>query len=334
MKAVVWTRYGSPDVLQYEDVEKPDPKDNEVLIRIHAATVTMGDCEMRGLNLPLIFSLLMRILFGLTKPKRVMILGMEFAGEIESIGKDVKRYKIGDQIFGSPEMSFGSYAEYKCLSEGGVFEKMPKKATFGESAASVVGVSEALHFLGAAEIETGQKVLINGAGGSIGTAAVQYARSLGAHVTAVDSSDKLEMLRSIGAEDVIDYRKEKYTHRTETYDVIFDVVGKGSFLGNMRSLKKKGKLLIGNPRIRHFFQKIWASITSSKKMIVGTAVYDRETLMAIRELLETEKIKPVIDREYPLERIQEAHKYVESGLKKGNVVINITDEEGNERRRP
>jgi NADPH:quinone reductase-like Zn-dependent oxidoreductase len=239
LKAVVWTRYGTPDVLQYGDVEKPVPKDNEVLIRVHAATVTMGDCEMRGLNLPLIFSLPMRIVFGLTKPKRVTILGMEFAGEIESIGKDVKRYKIGDQVFGFPEMSFGSYAEYKCLSEDGVFEKMPNKATFGESAASVVGVSEALHFLGAADIETGQKVLINGAGGSIGTAAVQYARSFGARVTAVDSSDKLEMLRSIGAEDVIDYRKEKFTDRTDTYNVIFDVVGKGSFSGNMRSLKKR-----------------------------------------------------------------------------------------------
>ncbi len=327
MKAIVWTGYGPPDVLQFKEVEKPIPKDDEVLIRIHAATVTMGDCEMRSLNLPLMFSLPMRFYFGFRKPKRINILGMEFAGEIESVGKNVKKFNIGDQVFGSPEMKLGTYTEYKCLPEDGIFEKKADNASYGESAASVVGTSETLHFLGAVDIKKDQKVLINGAGGSIGTAAVQYARSFGAHVTAVDSLDKLEMLGSIGADEVIDYKTDNYTDRSDTYDVIFDVVGKGSFSGNIRSLKKNGKLLIGNPRIRHIFQKIWTAITSSKRMIVGTIVYDRATLTEIRKLIETERIRPVIDRQYTLEQAAEAHIYVESGQKKGNVVINIIAED-------
>jgi NADPH:quinone reductase-like Zn-dependent oxidoreductase len=323
VKAVVWTEYGPPDVLQIEEVEKPVPKDNEVLIRIHAATVTMGDCEIRSLRLPLMFSLPLRFYYGFMKPKRATILGMEFAGEIESVGKNVEKFKVGDQIFGTPEMSMGTYAEYKCLPENGVFTIKPKNATFGESAAAVVGVSETLHFLGPIGLKKDQKVLIIGAGGSIGTAAVQYARSFGAHVTAVDLEEKHDMLRSIGANEVIDHTKEDLTKRRDTFDVIFDTVGKGTFKGNLRSLKKNGILTIGNPRLRHVLQKIWASIASSKKMIIGITEYDDATLEAIKDLIQTEKIIPVIDRRFDLEQVQEAHRYVESGQKKGNVIISI-----------
>ena len=328
MKAIVWTKYGSSDGLQLGEVEKPAVQDNEVLIRIYAATVTAGDCEMRSLKFPLFLSLPMRIYVGLRKPRRTTILGQELAGEIESVGKDVKLFKEGDQVFAATGFGFGAYAEYICLPEEpkemeGVVAIKPANMTYQEAATVPVGGLNALHFLRKGNIQSGQKVLINGAGGSIGTIAVQLAKSFEAEVTGVDSTGKLDMLRSIGADQVIDYTQEDFTKSSETYDVIFDVVGKGSFSRSIRSLKKKGFYLLANPGLSRSVRGLWTSMTSSKKVIGGTASYKTEDLILLKELIETGKIKSVIDRRYPLEQTAEAHSYVEKGHKKGNVVITL-----------
>ena len=328
MKAIVYEKYGPPDVLQLKEVEKPTIKNNEVLIRIYAATVTAGDCEMRRLKFPIWLWLLMRIYVGLRKPKRITILGQELAGEIEAVGKDVKLFKKGDQVFAATGFSMGAYAEYICLPEEpkemeGMLAIKPVNMTYEETTAVPVGGLNALHFLRKGNIQSGQKVLINGAGGSIGTFAVQLAKSFGAEVTGVDSTRKLDMLRSIGADQVIDYAQEDFTKSRKTYDVIFDIVGKGSFSGCIRSLKQNGRYLLANPRLSSSVRGLWTSMTSSKKVIGGTVSYKTEDLIFLKELIEAGKIKAVIDRRYPLEQIAEAHSYVEKGHKKGNVVITV-----------
>lgn len=327
MKAIVWTKYGSPDVLRLKEIAKPTPKANEVLIKIHATTVTAGDCEARNLKMPILIRLPMRMYAGLRKPKRITILGQELAGEIEAIGKDVKHFKTGDQVFGTTGLGFGGYAQYICLPEEsamGVLATKPAKASYEEAAAVPTGGLEALHFIRKGNIQPREKVLIIGAGGSIGTFAVQLAKYFGAEVTGVDSSGKLNMLRSIGADLVIDYTQEAFTKNGETYDVIFDVPGKSSFSGSMRSLKQNGRYLLANPGMSHAFQGPWASMRSGKKVIFGAASQTTEDLIFLRDLIETGKIKAVIDRSYPLEQIPEAHRYVETGHKKGNVVITVS----------
>ena len=324
MKAIICTRYGPPDVLRLKDVEKPTPKDNEVLIKVHATTVTQGDCELRSLKVPLSLQLLMRIGFGFRGPRK-RILGQELAGEIESVGKDVKLFKKGDQVFALTGFRLGAYAEYDCLPEKALIASKPANMTYEEAAAVPLGGLHALHFLRKANIQNGQKVLINGAGGSIGTFAVQLAKSLGAEVTGVDSTKKLDMLRSIGADHVIDYTKEDFTKSGETYDVIFDVVGKSSFSGCIRSLKENGFYLLGNPGLSQQVRGLWTTRTSSKKVIGGMVSYETKDPTILKELIETGKIRLVIDRRYPLEQTAEAHRYVDTGQKTGNVVITVED---------
>ena len=328
MKAIVWTKYGSPDVLQLKEVEKPAPKEDEVLVKVYAAAVTAGDCEMRSLKFPLFLSLPMRIYVGLIKPTRLNILGMDLAGEIEAAGKVVKRFKEGDQVFGSSGFGMGAYAEYISRPEKpeemeGLLAIKPANMTYEEAAAVPTGGLEALHFLRKGNIQSGQKVLINGAGGSIGTFAVQLAKYYGAEVTGVDSTGKLDMLRSIGTDQVIDYMQEDFTENGQTYDVIFDVVGKSSFSGSMRSLKQNGRYLLANPGLSQRVRGRWTSMISSKRVIIGAADQKAEDLVFLKELIEAGKIKSVIDRRYPLEQTAEAHRYVDKGHKKGNVVITM-----------
>ena len=324
MKAIVCRRYGPPEVLQLKEVERPAPKDNEVLVRVHATTVTAGDCEIRRFKMPVWLWLPARIGFGIRGPRK-RILGQELAGEIESVGKDVKLFKKGDQVFALTGFRLGAYAEYDSLPEEGLIAKKPANMTYEQAAALPLGGLHASHYLRKANIQSGQKVLINGAGGSIGTVAVQLAKSLGAEVTAVDSERKLAMLRSIGADKVIDYSTEDFTKGGETYDVIFDVVGKSSFSGCIMSLKERGVYLLGNPGLSQQVRGLWTSRTSAKK-VVGGASYGGEDLILLKELVEAGKIRPVIDRSYPLEEIAEAHRYVDTGQKAGNVVITVAHE--------
>ena len=326
MKAITWTKYGPPNVLRLSEVAKPAPKDDQVLIRIVAATVTAGDTEMRNLKFPFYLSFLMRLFVGLIKPSRITILGMELAGEIEAVGKAVTRFKVGDQIFGTTGFGFGAYAEYICLPAessdmAAVLAVKPANISFAEAAAVPTGGLEALHFLKKADIRDSQKVLIYGSGGSIGTFAVQLAKHFGAEVTSVDSAPKLDMLRSIGADHVIDYTTTDFTDNGISYDVIFDVVGKSSFSGSINSLTKNGRYLIANPKLSYLLRSVLISMTSSKKVIIGAANQKLEHLLFLRELIEAGVLKSVIDRSYPLEQIVEAHRYVETGRKKGNVVI-------------
>ncbi len=318
MKAIVWTKYGSPDGLQLKELAKPTPKDNEVLIRIRAATVTAGDCEVRSLKLPFMLGIPLRIYFGVGNPSE-KILGQEFAGEVEAVGKDVTRFKVGDSVFGTPGLSFGAYAEYICLRETAAMTIKPSNMTYEEAAGLTIGGLEALHFLKQGNIQNGQKVLINAAGGSIGTFAVQLAKHYGAEVTGVDSTGKLDTMRSIGADHVIDYTRDDFTKRGETYDVIYDVVGKSSFSGCIQSLKPNGRYLLGNAGLSQMLQ---ARLTN-KKVIMGTANLNTKDLLFLKDLVEQGKIKTVIDRHYPLEQMADAHRYVESGQKKGNVIITI-----------
>jgi NADPH:quinone reductase-like Zn-dependent oxidoreductase len=324
MKAMIWTKYGPPEVLQLQEVEKPVPKDNEVLIKIHATTVFAGDTELRSLKIPIYFWIYGRIMFGLRRPK-IKILGQELAGEIEAVGKDVTRFKIGDQVFGATGMGLGTYAEYVCFPEEGVLTLKPSNMNFEEAAAVPVGGLNALHFLRKGNIQPGQKVLINGAGGSIGTFAVQLAKHFGAEVTVVDNTRKLDMLRSIGADQVIDYTQEDFTQSGQTYDVIFDVVGKASFSGCIRSLNENGVYLQAVVALSRIVRGRWTSWRSNKKVIGGLASYRTEELIFLKELIETGKIKTIIDRRYPLEQMVEAHRYVETGDKTGHVIITVAN---------
>jgi NADPH:quinone reductase-like Zn-dependent oxidoreductase len=321
MKAIIWTKYGSVDGLQLQEIAKPTPKDDEILIKIHAATASRADTEFRSLKLPLLFAIPIRLYLGLRRPTRIKILGTEFAGEIVSTGKEVTGYKPGDQIFGYTGLHMGTYAEYMCLTEkpsamASVYANKPVNVTYEQAAALPFGGLEALHALRQANIQPKQKVLIV-------TYAVQLAKHYGAEVTGVDKAGKLEMIRSIGADYAIDYAQEDFTKRGQVYDVIFDTIGKSPFSGSLRSLKENGAYINANPGLLGGIRMRRASKNSSKRIIPWTGGYTVKNLFALKELVEAGTIRPVIDRRYPLEQIAEAHRYVESGDKKGNVVITV-----------
>jgi NADPH:quinone reductase-like Zn-dependent oxidoreductase len=323
MKAIVATKYGSPDVLQLKEVENPIPEDNEVLIRIYATTATTADAMMR--QGPPLFG---RFFTGLRRPKSP-IPGAVFAGEIEAVGKDVKLFKKGDQVFGETGNDTGTYAEYKCLPDEGALVSKPANMTYDEAAAVDEGALTALPFLrDKGEIQSGQKVLINGASGAIGTAAVQLAKCFGAEVTGVCSTTNLELVTSLGADKVIDYTKEDFTKSGQTYDIIFDTVGKSSFSRCKGSLTQRGVYLNPALGLPILLQMLWTSMIGSKKAMITFAGLRSSSekikdLLFLKELIEAGKIKPVIDRRYPLEQIAEAHRYVDKGHKKGSVVITV-----------
>lgn len=324
MKAIVMTKFGPPEVLQIQEVAKPVPKDNEVLIKIHATTVFAGDGELRSLKLPAEFRLPVWIYMSFFRPKPV-ILGQELAGEIEAVGKDVRQFKPGDQVFAATSFSLGSYAEYKCMPEtpgpmGGALALKPANLSYAEAAAVPVGGLEALHYFRKASIQSGERVLINGAGGSIGTMLVQMAKRHGAQVTAVDSAEKLDMLRSIGAERVLDYAREDFTRSGQKYDAIFDVVGKSSFSRSLHALTPTGRYLLVNPGLAQRFRARWAA-TGGKQVIHGAGSQNAEDLLRLKDLIEAGQLRPVIDRSYLLEQMAEAHRYVDQGHKKGNVAV-------------
>ncbi|MCZ7372207.1 MAG: NAD(P)-dependent alcohol dehydrogenase [Candidatus Methanoperedens sp.] len=323
MKAIVHTKYGPPDELQLKEVENPVPKDNEVLIKIHATTVTTSDCNVRNFTfVPKLFLLFARMYFGFKKPK-INILGIDLAGEIEAVGKDVKRFKKGDQVFGTPEPALGAHAEYTCIPEDGVLTIKPANTTWEEAASVSLG-NTALYFIrDMGKLQAGQKVLINGASGGIGTFAVQLAKYYGAEVTGVCSTTNLEMVKSLGADKVIDHTKEDFTKNGETYDVIFDVVGKTSFSHCKSLLKKKGVYLVNLIELPELIQMLWTSMIGGKKVKGGMAASRVDNLIFLKELMEAGKLKSVIDRSYPLEQTAEAFRYVEKGHKKGNVVITV-----------
>jgi len=322
MKAIVYERYGPPEVLQLKEVEKPTPKNNEVLIKTHATTVTSGDWRVRSLNVPAGFGLIMRLVFGVSRPKQP-ILGTELAGVVESVGKDVRKFKVGDQVFAFSDAAMGCHAEYKCMPEDGAVALKPPNLTYDEAAALSFGGTTALDFFRRGKLQRGEKVLVNGASGAVGTAAVQLARHFGCDVTGVCSTANVALVRSLGASQVIDYTQEDFTQNGETYDVIVDTAGTAPFSRSKASLKKGGRLLTLLAGLPDMLRIPWVSMTSSKKVIAGPAAGRAEDLHFLAGLAEAGAFKPVIDRRYPFEKIAEAHRYVDTGRKKGNVVITL-----------
>lgn len=330
MKAITFTEYGSPAVLKLNDVEKPTPNINEVLIRIHATSLNVGDLWARNFkaitpgkfSMPFLFWLPARMFFGWSKPK-VNILGSEFSGEVEAVGSDVKRFKKGDRVFGYRGQSMGANAEYLCVSESGMIAPMPANMTYEEAAAIPYGALTALSLLRKVNIQPGQKVLVNGASGGIGSAAVQLAKHFGAHVTGVCSTPRADFVKSIGADKVIDYTQEDFTQNGETYDLIFDIMNKSSFARCKDSLTPTGVYLLASFKMKQVFQMVWTSMTGGRKVVCALSEEKPADLVIIKDLAEAGKIKAIIDKRYPLEQTAEAHRYVEKGHKKGNIVITV-----------
>ncbi|WP_028596429.1 NAD(P)-dependent alcohol dehydrogenase [Paenibacillus assamensis] len=302
MRAIVCTKYGTPEVLELKDVMKPVPKDHEIQIKVYATTVTTGDCRIRSFTSPFLLWLPMRIVLGFTKPRNP-ILGVELAGEVEALGKKVKRFQVGDQVYALSGMRCGAHAEYICMSEHAVVALKPNNATYEEAAALPFGGTTALHFFRKGNIRAGMKVLIYGASGSVGTAAVQLASYLGAEITGVCSGRNADLVKSLGAEHVIDYTEEDFTARAEKFDIIFDAIGKRSKSDCTKVLAPNGKFLTVNG--------------------LGIAKVSADDLVFLKELMEKGEMKAVIDRRYTLEQVPEAHRYVETGRKRGNVVVHV-----------
>ena len=317
MKAIIYTKYGAPEVLQLKEIEKPTAKANEILIKVKATAVNSGDLRLRAAD-----PFGVRLFFGLMRPKKNM-LGSVLSGEIEKVGSIVTRFTVGDLVFGSTGMSFGAYAEYKCLPENAALALKPTMISHQEAAVIPFGGTTALYFIRKANLKSGQHVLIYGASGAVGTAAIQLAKYFGAIVTGVCSTANIDLVKSLGADQVIDYSREDFTKNGETYDVIFDTVGKTSVERSLRSLNKKGVLMLGASGMAGMLQGLWTSLTSTRQVISGVVSPKAEDIQFLKELIEQGKLKSVIDRTFSLEQMVEAHQYVEKGHKKGNVVIGL-----------
>jgi len=317
MKATVYTQYGSPEVLQLKEVAMPVPKDNEVLVRIKATAVNSGDVRMRKAD-----PFAVRFIFGLTKP-RLNILGSVFSGEVERVGSQVTQFKAGDQVFGHTDMRFGAYAEYIAVPEDGSLALKPAGISHTEAAVIPFGGVTAWHFIKKAAIKPGQRVLVVGASGAVGSAAVQLAKSLGAQVTGVCSTSNIELVKSIGADKVIDYTKEDFTQNGQTYDVIFDSVNTISVSRSLKSLSKNGVMILSAAGMAEMLQGFWISATSGRKVLTGVISHAAADIRLLKDLVDAGKYKPVLERTYPLAQMAEAHAYVEQGHKKGNVGIEV-----------
>ena len=317
MKAAVYTRYGSPEVLSIAQVERPEPKDNEVRIRIHATTVTSGDVRLRKAD-----PFVMRFIFGLFKPK-APILGHEVAGVVDAVGSKVTQFNVGDRVFGTTGMRSGTHAEYICIAEDGAIAHTPENVAHGEAATLTTGALTALHFLQKSGLKRGEHVLIHGASGSIGTAAVQVAKALGATVTAVCSTANVELVRSLGADYVIDYKRSDFTQSADRYDVIFSTVGQTSFTACKHLLAPGGRYVTSAAAGSDYWQMLKSKLFGGHQVIGGVSEGGAEGIAQIRDLAQAGKLKAVIDRHYPLASIAEAHRYVDGGHKRGNVVIDV-----------
>jgi len=324
MRAIVCKQYGPPDVLKLVDVEKPVPKDNEILIKIHAANVFPGDCEMRRFDVHPSMWVIVRLALGIVKPRRE-ILGQELSGTIEAVGKDVTEFESGDKILGSTQMRLGGYADYVCLPAKYPFVVKPKNISDVQASTLSVGGTNALHFIRKAELKKGEKILIFGAAGSIGTYAVQLAKLEGAEVTVVDSANKLPLLKSLGADKLIDYEAEDFTKNGDCYDVIFDVVGKSPYRASLRSLKPGGRYVLANIGLTVMLRGLWTSLGSDRSVLYQLASIKKEDMVELKNLMAEGKLKAAIDRTYPLEEAVAAHCYIESGAKAGHVVLEIGD---------
>ena len=328
MKAIVYEKYGSPEVLELKEVEKPAPKSNEMLIRNYASPVSYGDLIARNIRylpadkfyMPSILRCATRLAFGYMKPK-MRILGSEFCGVVEATGNEVTRFKKGDQVFGYLGSKFGAYAEYLCIPEKGTVALKPENMTFEEAAAVPYGAIIARNLLGRVKILPGQKVLVNGASGGIGSAMVQLARYYGAEVTGVCGAPRLEYVKELGADQVIDYTVEDFTQSGKTYDLIIDILGKSSFSRCKKALTRKGVYLLTSFKMKPVFQMMWTSLFGSQKVICAFSSESADDLIFVKELAETGKYKSIIDKVFAMAQAAEAHRYVESGAKKGNVII-------------
>ena len=331
---MIWTRYGPPEVLQLRDVEQPVPKDNQILVRVFAANVFLGDCELRRMDVAFPFSLLVRLGVGIFKPRAGARLGQEYAGEVVAVGKSVTRFSPGDRIFGAIEpFTPGCYAEY-IVSTGKAAMKLPAHLPFEKAAAAAVGGLNALHFLRVAGVTEGgqpKKLLLIGAGGSIGTMAIQIARAFGAHVTAVDTTHKLQKLRDLGADRVIDYTREDVAREGEVYDATIDIVGgnaRGSSLRrSLKTVKPDGLLILGNPPFRHLLALPFARLFTRKKVRFALASYGKRDCDELERLIQSGRVSPAIDRVYALEQAVDAHRYMETGQRIGNVVLAVSTSE-------
>ncbi len=317
MKAVVYTKYGSPEVLQLQEVSKPIPKENEILVKVYATSVSTGDARLRRAD-----PFLVRLFFGILKPK-VPILGGSLAGEIEAVGKHVTQFKIGDQIFASTGRKMSAHAEYTTLAEDGLIAFKPQNCSYEEVASIPFGDGTSFYFLKKANIQAGQKILIIGGSGSLGVGAIQLAKYFGAEVHTVCSTGNIELVKSLGADKVFDYTKEDFTESGESYDIIFDTVGKMSLKKAIKVLKKNGQLIVAAGMITQMMEAAWISLSKKIKIIAGEMKESKADLEFLASLYETGKMKAVIDKTFPLEEIQDAHRLVDSGRKKGSVIISI-----------